>query len=373
MKTIAAVMRAHRAPLSIEHVELDAPHAGEVLIQMAAAGICGSDRHVIEGHFPGAVPSVGGHEGSGVVLAVGDGVSHIAPGDHVIQTFVGPCGVCVACRRGQRTFCTLRWTTDGTLPDGTFRMRAGDGSPIGTLLGLGSFSAHTVSPARNCVVIPPDVDLVDAALVSCGVSTGVGSVINVARTQIGDSVVVLGAGGVGAAAIMGAHVAGASCIIAVDVHDSKEAVARELGATHFVNARTADVAATIDAITAGRGADRFVLTVDRILPEHYQLAIGSLAPGGVAVQVGSPAEAMDSLPVSPSLFARRQVSFTATVYGGMDPEADARRWLELVRSGRLPVAKLVTRTYALEDINVAFDDLAAGRNIRGVVRFDHGA
>jgi S-(hydroxymethyl)glutathione dehydrogenase/alcohol dehydrogenase len=230
-----------------------------------------------------------------------------------------------------------------------------------------------VSPARNCVVVPADVDLADAALVACGVSTGVGAVINVARTQIGDTVVVLGVGGVGAAAIMGAHVAGAARIIAVDVHDTKEVAARELGATHFVNARTADVAQTIDNITEGRGADRVVLTLDRIFPEHYLLAIASLAPGGVAVQVGSPVHDMDSLPVSPSLFARRQVSFTGTVYGGMDPEADARRWLELVRSGRLPVGRLVTRTYALEDINDAFDDLAAGRNIRGVVRFDHGA
>ena len=373
MKTVAAVMRAHREPLSLERVELDPPKKGEVLIRMEAVGICGSDRHVLEGHFPGDVPTVGGHEGAGVVEAVGEGVTNIAVGDHVIQTFVGPCGLCTACRRGQRTFCTLRWTTDGTLPDGTFRMHAADGSPIGTLLGLGSFSAHTVSPVRNCVVIPNDVDFAEAALVACGVSTGVGAVINVARTQIGDDVAVLGVGGVGAAAIMGAHLAGASRIIAVDVHDAKETAARELGATHFLNARTTDVAAAIDTITERRGVDRLVLTLDRIFAEHYELAIASLAPGGIAVQVGSPVDGIDHLPVHPSLFARRQVSFTGTVYGGMNPEADALRWLHLVRSGRLPVHKLVTRTYALEDINIAFDDLVAGRNIRGLVRFDHSA
>ena len=370
MKTTAAVMRAHNQPLSIETIDVDPPKAGELLLRMAAAGICGSDRHVLEGHFPGAVPTVGGHEGAGVVEAVGEGVQGFAVGDHVLQTFVGPCGVCASCRRGQRTFCTLRWTTDGTLPDGTFRMHAADGSPIGTLLGLGSFSAHTVSPARNCVVVPPDVDLACAALVSCGVSTGVGAMVNVARTQIGDDVAILGAGGVGAAAIMGAVIAGAGRIIAIDVHDTKEGPARSFGATHFLNARTQNVAEAISQITEGRGVDRIVLTLDRIFPEHYKLAIEALAPGGVAVQVGSTDHGMDHLPVSPNAFASRQVSFTGTVYGGMNPEADARRWLELHRRGALPVETLITREYDLGDINKAFDDLAAGRNIRGLVRFE---
>ena len=287
----------------------------------------------------------------------------------MLQTFVGPCGVCTACRRGQRTFCTLRWTTDGTLPDGTFRMHGADGTPIGTLLGLGSFSAHTVSPARNCVVVHPDVDLACAALIACGVSTGVGAVVNVARTQIGDDVAILGTGGVGAAAIMGSVLAGAGRIIAIDVHDAKETPARSFGATHFVNARTHDVAATIAEITEGRGVDRMVLTLDRIFPEHYKLAIDSLAPGGIAVQVGSADHGVAQLPVSPGAFASRQVSFTGTVYGGMNPEADARRWLELHRRGRLPVEQLITREYDLGDINQAFEDLAAGRNIRGLVRF----
>jgi S-(hydroxymethyl)glutathione dehydrogenase/alcohol dehydrogenase len=226
-----------------------------------------------------------------------------------------------------------------------------------------------VSPARNCVVVPPDVELAAAALVACGVSTGVGAMINVARTQIGDDVAVLGTGGVGAAAIMGAVVAGAGRIIAIDVHDTKEAAARSFGATHFVNARTADVAEAIGQITERRGVDRIVLTLDRIFPEHYKLAIDVLAPGGVAVQVGSPDHGMDQLPVSPNAFASRQVSFTGTVYGGMNPEADARRWLELHRRGALPVEKLITREYDIGDINQAFDDLRAGRNIRGLVRF----
>ncbi|HZP28192.1 MAG TPA: alcohol dehydrogenase catalytic domain-containing protein [Acidimicrobiia bacterium] len=370
MRTRAAVMREHGRPLSIETLELDEPRAGEVLLRMEAVGICGSDRHVLEGRFPGSVPCVGGHEGAGVVESVGPGVHGIAVGDHVLQTFVGPCGVCGPCRRNQRTFCAERWTTDGRLPDGTFRLHDGRGDNVGTLLGLGSFGEYTVTPARNCLVVPGDVDPACAALVACGVSTGVGAAVNVAGTRPGDDVAVIGVGGVGAAAVLGAVLAGAARVVAVDIHASKADAARDLGATHFVNARDAEVAESLAEITDGRGVDRVILTLDRILAEHYRIAIDALAPGGVAVQVGATDQGLDYIPVSPDVLAHKQASFTGTVFGGMDPPADARRWLSLYRSGRLPLDKLITRTYTLDAINDAFADLAVGRNIRGVVRFD---
>ena len=370
MRLTAAVIREHGRPLSLEVLDLDEPRAGEVLIRMQAVGICGSDRHVLEGRFPGAVPSVGGHEGAGVVEAIGPGVHGISVGDHVLQTFVGPCGVCVPCRRNQRTFCVERWTTDGTLPDGTFRLHDHEGGDVGTLLGLGSFGEFTVTPARNCVVIPRDVDFACAALVACGVSTGVGAALNVAGTRPGDDVAVIGVGGVGAAAILGAVLGGAARIVAVDIHASKADAALDLGATHFVNGRDEDVGGALAGVTEGRGVDRVILTLDRIFAEQYVVAIESLAPGGVAVQVGATDQGLDHLPVSPDVLAHKQASFTGTVFGGMDPAADARRWLSLYRSGRLPLEKLVTRTYTLDGINDAFADLAAGRNIRGVVRFD---
>jgi S-(hydroxymethyl)glutathione dehydrogenase/alcohol dehydrogenase len=366
-------MREHGRPLSLEELELDEPRAGEVLIRMEAVGICGSDRHVLEGRFPGAVPCVGGHEGAGVVEALGPGVGGIEVGDHVLQTFIGPCGVCGPCRRNQRTFCVERWTTDGTLSDGTFRLHDQRGGDVGTLLGLGSFGTHTVSPVRNCVVIPRDVDFECAALVACGVSTGVGAALNVAGTRPGDDVAIIGLGGVGAAAVLGVVLGGAARIVAVDRHPSKAEAALELGATHFVNAGEVDVASELARITEGRGVDRVVLTLDRVLPEHYVIAIGSLAPGGVAVQVGTTDQGLEHIPVSPDVLAHKQASFTGTVFGGMDPPADARRWLALYRSGRLPLEKLITRTYPLDRINDAFDDLAAGRNLRGVVRFDHSS
>ena len=337
---------------------------------MSAAGICGSDRHVLEGHFPGAVPAVGGHEGAGVVEAIGEGVTDVAVGDHVVHLFVGPCGECPPCRRGHKTFCTKGWTTDGRLPDGTFRMHDRAGADIGTLLGLGSFSAHTVSPARNVAVIPRDVDWACAALVSCGVSTGVGAMINVARTQIGDDVAILGFGGVGAAAVMGAVAAGAARVIAIDIYDEKADAAIGLGATHFVNAREEDALAAVRRITDGRGVDRLALTLDVIKPEHYRFAIDALSAGGVAVQVGAGDGSVDYLPVNPAKFTAKQASFTATTFGGMDPPRDVRRWLDLYQAGRLPLERLISRTYRLDQINDAFADLAAGRNIRGVINFD---
>lgn len=240
METTAAVMRALREPLSLETIELDEPRAGEVLIRMVAAGICGSDRHIREGVFPSAVPAVCGHEGAGVVEAVGPGVDTVAVGDHVLHTFVSSCGRCETCRRGQPTFCPHRANADGTLPDGTYRMHDAEDEDIATTLGLGSFSHHTVTPTTSCVVIPSDLDFAAAALISCGVSTGVGAALNVARVRPGDSVAVIGIGGVGAAGLMGAVLGGAARIIAVDINDDKAGPAAEFGATDFVNARNDD-------------------------------------------------------------------------------------------------------------------------------------
>jgi NDMA-dependent alcohol dehydrogenase len=363
-------MRAQRRPLQIEDIELDPPRTGEVLLRMAAAGICGSDRHVLEGVYPSPLPAVAGHEGAGVVEAVGAGVTRVAVGDHVIQTFIGPCGHCEACRRGQRTFCHEAMPPEGTLLDGTFRMHALDGSDIATTLRLGTFAAHTVTPEINCVPVPKDIDLTCAALVSCGVSTGVGAAINVARVGPGDDVAIIGVGGVGVAALLGAVLAGAARVIAIDRYETKRAVALELGASRFVDARTEDVADAIRHATGGRGVDKVLLTADRIVAELYPLAVECLAPGGVVVQVGTPDTSLDHIPVPPYALLRKQLAITGTVYGGMDTATDALRWLDLYRAGRLPLDRFVTRTYPLEDINQAFADLAEGRNIRGVVVYD---
>jgi Zn-dependent alcohol dehydrogenase len=294
----------------------------------------------------------------------------VAVGDHVIQTFIGPCGRCPACRRGQRTFCHEALPADGTLLDGTFRMHARDGSDIATTLRLGTFSAHTVTPEINCVAVPKDIELTCAALVSCGVSTGMGAALNVAGVGPGDDVAVVGIGGVGVAALVGSVLAGAARVIAVDLQESKRPVALAFGASQFVNGGTDDVAAVLRDATAGRGVDKVLLTADRIVAALYPLAVECLAPGGVVVQVGTPDVTLDHIPVPPYALLRKQLAITGTVYGGMDTATDALRWLDLFRSGRLPLDRFVTRTYPLEDINRAFADMAEGRNIRGVVLFD---
>jgi S-(hydroxymethyl)glutathione dehydrogenase/alcohol dehydrogenase len=259
---------------------------------------------------------------------------------------------------------------DGALLDGTFRMHALDGSDIATTLRLGTFAAHTITPEINCVPVPKDVDLRCAALVSCGVSTGVGAAVNVARVGPGDDVAVIGVGGVGVAALLGAVLAGAARVIAVDRQEAKRVVALEFGAFRFVNPATEDVADSIRRATAGRGVDKVLLTADRIVAGLYPLAVECLAPGGVVVQVGTPDTSLDHIPVPPYALLRKQLAITGTVYGGMDTATDALRWLNLYRAGRLPLDRLVTRTYPLEDINQAFADLAEGRNIRGVVVYD---
>lgn len=364
--TEAAVLRAVGEQLSIEAIQIHPPAHGEVILEMGAAGICGSDRYVIEGAYPVEPPAVCGHEGAGVVIEVGPGVRSLEVGDSVVQIFVGPCGTCRTCQRGLKTFCPTGRHSSGRLRDGTYRMFDESGSAVGTHLGLGSFARHTVTPERNLVKIPEGVEPAVAALVSCGVSTGVGAAVNVARVQPGDAVLVLGLGGVGAAAVMGAALAGAGRIVAVDVKADKLALAPGYGATDVVDASADDVSDAVGQLTGGQGVDAVLLTPDRIRPEHYETAMACLAPSGMVVQVGGTSHGMDSIPVSPNaLMAQRAI--VGTTIGGPDPARDVVRWIDLYLSGRLPLERLVTRRYQLEEINTGFSDLAAGRNIRGVI------
>ena len=370
MRTQAAVMYGFDEPLKVEEIELDPPGEGEVRLRMVAAGICGSDLHVRQGDLPVPTPAVAGHEGAGVVEAVGPGVTGYAVGDHVIQTFIATCGYCEACRRGQTSFCANGMSFDGRYADGGFRMHTPAGDPIAAPLRLGTFAAHTITPVTNLIPVPPDVDLVTAALVSCGVSTGLGAAVNVAKVTPGDTVAVVGIGGVGAAALLGAALAGAAQILAVDITEHKREVALGFGATAFVNAAETDLLTAVLAATNGRGVDKVLLTTDVIRGPLVAAAVNALAPEGVAVIVGISEKGLDSIPLPPSVFVGRQRTLTGTTYGGANPQRDARRWLDLYRAGRLPLDALITRRYALGDINQAFDDLVAGVNVRGVVVFE---
>ncbi len=364
--TEAAVLRAVGEPLSIEAIQIHPPTHGEVILEMGAAGICGSDRRVIEGTYPVEPPVVCGHEGAGVVVEVGPGVQSLEVGDTVVQMFKGPCGTCRNCLRGLKTFCPTAMDVSGRLRDGTYRMFDQSGAAVGTHIGLGSFARHTVTPERHLVKIPDGVEPAVAALVSCGVSTGVGAAVNVAGVQPGDAVMVLGIGGVGAAALMGAALAGAERIVAVDVNADKLALAPGFGATDVVDASAADVADAVGELTGGWGVDAVLLAPDKVRSEHYETAIACLGAGGMVVQVGGTAHGMESIPISPNLLLAQR-SIVGTTFGGPDPARDVVRWIDLHLADRLPLEKLITQRYTLEEINTGFSDLAAGRNIRGVV------
>jgi S-(hydroxymethyl)glutathione dehydrogenase/alcohol dehydrogenase len=372
MKTRAAVLRALNAPFSVEPVELDPPHRGEVLVRMVAAGVCQSDLHFITGHRKTVLPVVRGHEGAGVVEAVGEGVTRVAPGDHVIQTFIASCGHCAQCRRGRLTYCLTGFGGAGTMLDGTYRIHGASGEDIATGSRLAAFSEHSVVPENNLIAIPESVPLTSACLLSCGVATGMGAALNIARVEPGDSVAVFGIGGVGLAALQGAVIGGAGEVIAVDINPAKEAVARDFGATRFIDAR-GEVLQEIRDATQGQGADNVILTIDHVRAEHIALGIEATAAGGITVLVGAADEALDHILAYPARMVRAQKTFTGTLAGGPNPPQDALRYLRLYQAGRLRLDDFVTRTYPLDDINVAVDDLRAGQNIRGVIVMDQNA
>jgi S-(hydroxymethyl)glutathione dehydrogenase/alcohol dehydrogenase len=364
-------MRSIGGPLSVETLRLDEPRAGEVLLHMRAAGVCGSDRSVLSGHVPVSLTLVGGHERAGVVQAIGPGVERVRPADYVIQSFIASCGACRRCDRGYRTYCENAAIdfTEGRHPDGTYRMFDAGGDPIGMPQRLARFSEWTVTTERNCVVISADVASVAAAVFSFCVATGVGAALNVARVTPGDAVVVVGFGGVGAAAVVGAVAGGAAQLIVADVHEQKREMALDLGATGFVNTLAEDLHEAVHDATGGRGADSVLLTLDAARGEKFEQGIQLLGPGGVLVQVGLAHTSVEALPIAPRSLMSMQSAVVATPYGGMDRAQDAVRYIDMYRAGRLPVDRLVTKVYELDGIDDTFADMAAGRNIRGVVRY----
>jgi alcohol dehydrogenase (nicotinoprotein) len=341
-------------------------------VRMVASGVCQSDLHFITGHRRTFLPAVRGHEGGGVVEAVGEGVTRLAPGDHVIQTFIASCGHCAQCLRGRLTYCLTGFGGDGTMLDGTYRIHGAAGEDIATGSRLAAFSEYSVVPENNLIAVPASVPLPVVCLLSCGVSTGMGAALNMARIEPGDSVAVFGIGGVGLAALQGAVIGGAGEVIAVDINPAKEAVARDFGATGFIDGR-ADVLQEIRDASGGQGVDKVILTIDHVRAEHIALGIEATAPCGTTVLVGAASDDLDHIPAYPTRMLRSQKTFTATLAGGPNPPRDALRYLRLYQAGRLRLDDFVTRTYSLDDINVAVEDLRAGKNIRGVIVMDSSA
>ncbi|MGO9959135.1 MAG: zinc-binding dehydrogenase [Solirubrobacteraceae bacterium] len=361
----ACVLREPGRPVAVEHVHLDPPGPGEVLVQVAAAGVCHSDVHLADGSLgDGRWPMVLGHEGAGVVAAVGAQVTGVAPGDHVVFCMVAPCGACRACRSGRPTLCEPAGTRSvaGRLRDGSSRLRGADGVTLQHGLTVACFAQYAVVDGAAAIPIPADLPLWQASLLGCGVVTGIGAV-TAAGVRIGERVAVIGCGGVGLQVIAGARLAGAATIIAVDRRPEKLAAALRRGATHALDAGAGnDAAAEILTMTGG-GVDHAFEVVGTA--GTIRAAWDALRPGGTAVVVGlAPAGVEVSLPAIEFLSEK---SIIGSYYGSADPRESFPGLIELVRSGRLALADVISDLIELEDIEAAFARLRRGEGSRSVV------
>jgi alcohol dehydrogenase len=372
MKIRAAVLSAMGAerpyakskPLTIEEVELDPPGPGEVLVKIAAAGLCHSDLSVIDGNRPRPMPMALGHEAAGVVEELGAGVDDLKPGDHVVMVFVPSCGHCLPCSEGRPALCEpgAAANTAGTLLSGAKRLHR-NGHDVNHHLGVSAFAEYATVSRRSLVKIDPELPLDEAALFGCAVLTGVGAVINTAKVTAGSSVAVIGLGGVGLSSLLGAIAAGARRVVAVDLSDDKLGLARQLGATDTFNAGSADAVNEIREATGGGLEYAFEMAGSvRAMDLAYKIT----RRGGTTVTAG--------LPPPTHTFNIPQVNLVAeertvkgSYIGTCVPTRDLPRYIELYRRGKLPVDRLMSDHLKLEDINLGFDRLHEGKAVRQVV------
>ncbi|KQN25237.1 alcohol dehydrogenase [Sphingomonas sp. Leaf33] len=374
MQITAAVLRTREAPrpyadsrpLRIETLELQPPGRDEVLVRIAAAGLCHSDLSVINGQRPRPLPMALGHEAAGVVEGIGPGITDLAPGDHVVMVFVPSCGHCVPCAGGRPALCEpgAQANGAGTLLAGDIRLADDCGTAIHHHLGCSAFASHAVVSRRSLVKIDRDLPLHEAALFGCAVLTGVGAVVNTAEVRAGQSVAVIGLGGVGLAAVLGALAAGAAQVIAVDLDADKLALAQRLGATATVQAGP-DAVAEVRALTGG-GCD-IVLEMAGAF-RALESAVAMTARGGTTVTAGlPPPDAV--LPVNIVSLVAEERTLKGSYIGTCVPTRDIPRFIALYRAGRLPVDRLVSGYLTLEEINAGFDALDAGKAVRQIIRF----
>jgi alcohol dehydrogenase len=385
MRSRAAILHDVGGPWCVEEFELDGPRAGEVLVQMAAAGLCHSDDHILTGDMSVSnevsrqygltpmFPMIGGHEGAGVVLEVGDGVTEFAAGDHVVMSFVAVCGQCRWCASGMEYLCDYgaQVMAPGMPTDQTFRHHTVDGRPLGHLSKVGAFAEHTVVSANSLVKIEAHLPLVPSALLSCAIPTGYGSAAYRANVRGGDTVVVVGAGGIGTAAIQGARINGAAHVIAVDPVEFKQKSARRFGATHSV-ATVAEATTLVRDLTYGVMADSVVVAPSLITGDEVNSWLTLTRKGGTCVLTGMTAQTTRSAKIALQDFILWNKNLVGTVFGSCNPRADIARLARLYEAGQLQLDEMVTRRYRLDDINEAYADLRNGEIIRGVVDFGVG-
>lgn len=374
MKMRAALLRemgtpgpyAETRPVKITEVELDPPGPGEVLVRIKVAGLCHSDLSVINGDRPRALPIVLGHEASAEVVETGDGVDDIRVGDHVVMVFVPSCGCCFPCMKGRPALCEpgAAANAKGTLLSGQRRLRIG-AEPLNHATGVSCFAEYAVVSRRSCVKVNVDISHREAALFGCAVLTGAGAVINRARMQAGDTAAVVGLGGVGLSALLAAAAAGARRIVAVDLSDEKLKLAKELGATHLVNPRA--ISSDGDLLDAAGGPVDYGFDMAGAVPA-FETAYKLTARGGITITSGLPnPNARFALPLAQMVGEEREIR--GSYLGSGAPAVDITRYIDLYQTGRLPVDKLLGKTFTLDQINEGFDHLASGAGLRDAIVF----
>ncbi len=382
MKARAAVLAGLHQPWNVQEIDIDPPKAGEVLVQWKAAGMCHSDEHMVTGDMvpdpefmallgaESIFPLIGGHEGAGVIAEVGPGVTSVQPGDHVSANFVPSCGRCRYCVTGRSVICDNGAATlaGGMITDGTHRHFV-DGQPVTMMAKVGTFSEYSCVSELSVIRVDPDLPFECVAVVSCGVATGWGSAVRRAGTQAGDTVVVVGIGGIGINAVQGARMVGAKRVIAVDPVEFKREKAMEFGATHTF-ASMAEALPAVMEMTWGQMADRVVMTPGVLHGEMMEEGMNLTGKGGTLVVTAiSP---MSSNEASVNLFslAMMHKEIKGTIFGSLNPRVDIPGLLDMYRTGQLKLDELITRRYTLDEINEGYRAMRDGENIRGVIVYD---
>jgi len=377
----AAILWEQNAEWSVEDITLDDPKAGEVKVELAASGLCHSDEHLVTGDMVldpeisklmglEQFPIIGGHEGAGTVVEVGPGVTTLNVGDHVALGFIPACGRCPSCARGWQHLCDLGAVllAGRQISDLTARHHAKDGTDLGVMCCLGTFSPVTVVSEASCIKLTDDIPLDKAALVGCGVTTGWGAAVNAANVQPGETVVVVGIGGVGANALQGASYAGARHVIAVDPVAFKHEQAPIFGATHCVSSFE-EAQALVGELTWGANADKVIITTGQVTGDMIAPAMALLAKGGRCVVV-SVAD-INAGDVKLNLFdlTLQRKELVGCIFGNANPRRDIPRLLRLYMEGQLKLDELVTREYDLDGVNQGYQDMRDGKNIRGLIKY----
>lgn len=378
----AAVLWEPKTDWSVEEVELDPPKAGEVLVKLVGSGLCHSDEHLVTGDLAlgeeaekemgfKQFPIVGGHEGAGEVVEVGDSVTGLEVGDHVVFGFIPSCGQCEKCSTGHQNLCDLgAYLLAGRqVTDFTSRHHA-RGQDLALMCCIGTFGEYTVASAASCIKIEKDIPLDKAALVGCGVTTGWGSAVYAADVQAGETVVVVGCGGVGMNAVQGASLAGARHVIAVDLLESKREHAEVFGATHSAGSFE-EAQALVEELTWGRLADKVILTMGLAHGEYIAPAMAMTAKGGRVVQTAVAPMAENNVTMNLFDLAMSEKQLVGSIFGSANPRRDVPRLLRLYQEGQLKLDELVTTTYPIDGINQGYQDMRDGTNIRGMLLYDH--